>query len=54
MNDEASFEPGEPTAEEIEARDKLGKLVRRDDYLVGDPEDLVHFDWSPYIDGSAE
>lgn len=25
---------------------RLGRLVRRPDALVGDPEDIVHLDWS--------
>ena len=25
---------------------KLANLVRRDDFIKGDPEDLVHIDWS--------
>ena len=27
-------------------RKKLDNLKRRDDYLPGDPEDIVHMDWS--------
>lgn len=26
--------------------DKLSKLDHRHDYIVGDPEELVHLDWS--------
>jgi hypothetical protein len=29
-----------------DARSKLDRLVPHDDYVVGDPEDLVHIDWS--------
>jgi prevent-host-death family protein len=25
---------------------KLSRLVRRDDFIVGSPDDLVHIDWS--------
>ena len=25
---------------------KLARLVRRDDFIHGDPDDLVHLDWS--------
>jgi len=29
-----------------DAPGKLERLVEHDDYIVGDPEDLVHMDWS--------
>ena len=29
-----------------EPTDKLANLKRRDAYIIGDPEDLVHMDWS--------
>ncbi len=29
-----------------EAPSKLARLVPHDDYIVGDPEELVHMDWS--------
>jgi hypothetical protein len=32
------------TAED--APSKLDRLVRHPDYIVGDPEDFVHIDWS--------
>lgn len=30
----------------IAERPKLRRLVRRPDFILGDPEDLVHVDWS--------
>lgn len=30
----------------VEAPPKLDRLVRHADYVVGDPEELVHIDWS--------
>ncbi len=27
------------------------RLVRRDDFIIGDPDDLVHMDWSEYWSG---
>lgn len=32
--------------DEPRSGDKLENLVRRDDYLKCDPEELVHLDWS--------
>jgi hypothetical protein len=29
-----------------EPQDKLSRLVRRDDFLRGDREEIVHLDWS--------
>lgn len=29
-----------------EQPDRMSRLVRRPDVVVGDPEDLVHLDWS--------
>ena len=29
-----------------ERRSKLARLEKRDDYIEGDPNDLVHLDWS--------
>lgn len=29
-------------------RSKLDNLIPHPDLIVGDPEELVHFDWSPY------
>lgn len=37
----------------VEAPDKLDRLAPHPDYIVGDPEELVHLDWSakwrPYV-----
>ncbi len=30
----------------VEKRSKLDRLVARPDFIIGDPEDLVHVDWS--------
>lgn len=30
----------------VEKRSKLDRLVARPDFIIGDPEDLVHMDWS--------
>lgn len=27
-------------------RSKLDRIIGRDDFIVGDPEELVHLDWS--------
>jgi hypothetical protein len=32
---------------------RLGKLVRRPDVIVGDPEELVHLDWSEEWSGES-
>ena len=31
----------------VEARGRLASLETRPDLIVGDPEELVHLDWSP-------
>lgn len=35
------------TISAAEVPNKLDRLVPHPDYIVGDPEDLVHMDWSP-------
>lgn len=30
----------------VDAPSKLDRLIEHPDYIVGDPEDLVHMDWS--------
>ncbi len=27
---------------------KLDRIVGREDYLIGDPDDIIHMDWSEY------
>jgi predicted peroxiredoxin len=27
---------------------KLDRIVGREDYLIGDPDDIIHMDWSKY------
>jgi hypothetical protein len=36
---------GAPLRQPPQANDKPSKLKKRD-YIVGDPEDIVHMDWS--------
>lgn len=31
-----------------DAPGRMSRLVRRGDVVVGDPEDLIHLDWSSY------
>lgn len=37
-----------------EAPAKLDRLTAHPDYIVGNPEDLVHLDWSEYWKGLPE
>ena len=63
MSDQSSPGAGEspaataavgPASKEVGPPVRLHRLVRRDDFFLGDPEDLVHFDWSPYLDASKD
>lgn len=31
-----------------EAPSKLDRIVGREDFLLGDPDDIIHMDWSDY------
>jgi len=37
-----------------EPRSKLDNLEPHPEYLMGDPEDIVHMDWSIYWEGITE
>ena len=38
----------------VERPPKLSRLVRREGVVVGDPEDLVHLDWSSEWSGDLD